>query len=121
MSRGPVVAGLTSREELYELLDPDVLWYSVDLDSSSTCSCDDVIETIERGMANDRSGTFEVLAERDDYVVVRAVTDVPGPERDRALLLRFRDGLIAEIRKLRLAGCGASLCRGRLMPEGLEE
>ncbi|HEX4521017.1 MAG TPA: hypothetical protein VH063_15660 [Gaiellaceae bacterium] len=89
MSASAVVSGLTSREGLYGLLDPDVMWYAAALDSNDTCNCaEDVIETIERGTGAGRTGHFEVVAERGELVVVRAVVDPPGPERDCALLLR---------------------------------
>ncbi|HEY3922385.1 MAG TPA: hypothetical protein VGL76_09755 [Gaiellaceae bacterium] len=103
-------------EELFDLLDPDVLWYSSEVDSNYTCNDkDDVIACIERGLEGRVSGRFEVVGERDDFVVVRAVTEPPR-DTDSALLLRFRDGLIVEMRDfvspaaaLRYAGIGTGV------------
>jgi hypothetical protein len=99
MTAGTSVAALTEPEELYDLLDPDVMWYSVDLDSNVTCNGkDSVVACIGEGLAQGRRGRFELVSERDDFVVVQAVLDPPEPERTNALLLRFRDGLIVEMR-----------------------
>jgi hypothetical protein len=99
VSDGTTVAALTEPEQLYELLDPDVMWYSVDVNSNYTCnSSDDAIACIQRGLENGLTGHFELLGERDDFVVVRPVTDPPRPDRQLCLLLRFRDGLIVEMR-----------------------
>jgi hypothetical protein len=96
---GAVVASLTEPEQLYELLDPDVMWYSADVNSNFTCNgAEDAIACIEPGLARGLTGHFELVGERDDFVVVRPVLDPPAPERQLCLLLRFRDGLIAEMR-----------------------
>jgi ketosteroid isomerase-like protein len=97
---GSQVTALTRPEELCELLDPDVMWYSVDVDSNDTCNGSDAaIACIERAVADGLPArTFELFGERDDFVVVRPVFDPPRPERQLCLLLRFRDGLIAEMR-----------------------
>jgi hypothetical protein len=99
MSVGTAVASLTEPGQLYELLDPDVMWYAVNLDSNLTCNGKDaVVACIEHGLTQGLRGRFELLGERDDFVVVRAVLDPPEPERTNSLLLRFRDGLIVEMR-----------------------
>jgi len=75
------------------------MWYSTDVDSSMTCNdADDAVACIERNLARGLTGRFELVGERDDFVVVRAVLDPPAPEWRGCLLLRFRDGLIAEMR-----------------------
>ena len=99
MSLATTVGALRTHEELYELLDPDVMWYSADVDSSCTCNgMDDVIACIERNVARGLNGRFEVLAESDDAVVVRPVFDPPRSGSEMCLLLRTRDGLIVEMR-----------------------
>jgi hypothetical protein len=70
MSDGTMVAGLTEPEQLYEL------------------------HGLDRGL----SGHFELLGERDGFMVVRPVTNPPRPDRQMCLLLRFRDALIVEMR-----------------------
>jgi hypothetical protein len=88
---------LRTPDELYELLDPDVMWYSSDVDSNCTCNDrDDVIACIQRNVEVGLSGRFEVLRERGDDVIVRPVFE---PLEGRfCQLLRFRDGLIVEMR-----------------------
>jgi hypothetical protein len=99
MSDGSTVAALTESEQLYDLLDPDVMWYSVGVDSNYTCNgSDDAIACIQRGLEAGLTGRFEVLGERDGFVVVRAVTDPPRPDPQLCQLMRFRDGLIVEMR-----------------------
>jgi hypothetical protein len=95
------LAALRRPEDLYDLLDPDVMWYSADVDSNCTCNDkDDVIACIERNLAAGSTGRFDVLREHDDVVVVRPVREPPR-EGDLCLLLRFRDGLIVEMRDFR--------------------
>jgi hypothetical protein len=92
------LAGLRRPEELYELLDPDVMWYSADVDSNCTCNDkDEAVACIERNLEAGLTGRFDVLREHDDVVVVRPVLE---PVRDGAfcLLLRFRGGLVVEMR-----------------------
>jgi hypothetical protein len=99
MSTGAEVAALTAPEQLYDLLDPDVLWYSAEVDSNFTCNGkDDVVACIERGLARGLGGRFELLGEGDGFAVVHPVLDPPQPARQQCLLLRFRDGLIVELR-----------------------
>jgi hypothetical protein len=76
-----------------------VLWYSTHIDSNCTCNgIDDVVACIERNVARGLSGRWEVVAERADAIVVRPVFDRPRPNDDLCVLLRLRDGLIAEMR-----------------------
>ena len=92
------LAELRRPEELYDLLDPDVMWYSTDVDSSCTCNDkDEAVACIERNLEAGLTGRFDVLREHDDVVVVRPVLE---PARDGVfcLLLRFRGGLIVEMR-----------------------
>ena len=99
MSDGSTVAALTEPEQLYELLDPDVMWYSVDVDSNYTCNgSDDAIACIQRALDAGITGRFEVLGEREGFVVVRPVTNPPRPDPQMCQLMRFRDGLIVEMR-----------------------
>jgi hypothetical protein len=92
------LTALRSPEELYELLDPDVMWYSAGIDSNCTCNDkDDVVACIERNLAAGMTGRFEVLAEGDDVAVARPVFD-PPLQGDGCLLLRFRDDAIVEMR-----------------------
>jgi len=96
---GSTIAAVRTPEELYELLDPDVMWYSADVDSNYTCNgIDDAVACIERNLAAGLNGRFEVLGEREDAVVVRPLFDPPQPQRRMCLLLRARDGLIVELR-----------------------
>jgi hypothetical protein len=105
MSVGTALAALASPAELYELLDPDVLWYSADVDSNLTCNGKDaVVACIERALAGGASGRWELVAERDDFVVLHPVLDPPAPPRESCLLARVRDGLIVELRDFRTAG-----------------
>lgn len=98
MSVSEQVTALRTPEELYELLDPDVMWYSSDVDSNCTCNDrDDVIACIQRNVEVGLSGRFEVLRERGDDVIVRPVFE-PQFEPRFCQLLRFRDGLIVEMR-----------------------
>jgi hypothetical protein len=95
---GSTLAAMRQPEELYDLLDPDVMWYSDDVDSNRTCNDrDDVIACVERNLAVGVTGRFDVLREGEDVVVVRPVLD---PPREGAFcqLLRFRGGLIVEMR-----------------------
>jgi hypothetical protein len=92
------VAAVRTPEELYELLDPDVMWYSTNVDSNYTCNDrDDVIACIERAIADGLTGRFEVLGVRDDFIVVQPVLD-PSREHTLSLLLRVRDDAIVEMR-----------------------
>ena len=46
------VEALGTPEQLYELLDPDVMWYSSDVNSNYTCNDrEDAIGCIERSLA----------------------------------------------------------------------
>jgi hypothetical protein len=95
---GETLAGLRRPEELYELLDPDVMWYSDDVDSNRTCNDrDDVVACIERNLATGVTGRFDILRENADVVVVRPVLD-PPLEGSFCQLFRFRGGLIVEMR-----------------------
>jgi hypothetical protein len=95
---GASLAALRRPEELYDLLDPDVMWYSDGVDSNRTCNDqDDVIACIERNLAKGVTGRFDVLGEADDVVVVRPVLDAP-PDGTFCQLFRFRGGLIVEMR-----------------------
>jgi len=92
------LAALRHPEELYELLDPDVMWYSANVDSNCTCNDrDDVIACIERNATAGMTGRFDVLGEGDGVAVVQAVLDPPRTGNG-CLLLRFRDGAIVELR-----------------------
>ena len=92
------VTALRRPDELYDLLDPEVMWYSASVDSNSTCNDkDDAVACIERNVAAGLTGRFELLGERDDFVLVRPALDPPRPGTS-CLLLRFRDGLIVEMR-----------------------
>ena len=98
MTIGQTIAAFTQPEQLYELLDPDTMWYSADVDSSRTCnSRDDVIACIERNLTAGMTGRFEVLAEHDEVVVVQPVLDPPRTGTG-CLLVRFRDEAIVELR-----------------------
>jgi hypothetical protein len=93
------ITAVRTPEELYELLDPDVMWYSADVNSNYTCNNkEDAIACIERNLAAGLTGRFEVIGERDDFVVVRPVLDPPSEIGAMCQLLRFRDGLIVEMR-----------------------
>jgi len=95
------VAALSTVTELCELLDPDVMWYSADVDSNVTCNGrDDAVACIERNAHAGLTGHFDVLAAGDDLVVVSPVTDPPLPQAG-FLVLRLRDGLIVELRDFR--------------------
>ena len=92
------IEGMRTPEELYELLDPDVMWYSTNVDSNYTCNDrDDVVACIERNLAGGIGGRFEMLREHGDDLVVRPVL-VPPVWGSFCQLLRFRDGLIVEMR-----------------------
>jgi len=92
------IAAVRTPEELYELLDPDVMWYSTEVDSHCTCNDkDEAVACIERSLAAGLTGRFDVLREHDDVVVVRPVLDPPR-DFNLCMLLRFRDGLIVEMR-----------------------
>ena len=95
---GATIAAVRTPEEFYDLLDPDVMWYSDDIDSNRTCNDrDDVVACVERNLATGVTGRFEILSEHDDVVVVRPVLD---PPRDGTFcqVFRFRGGLIVEMR-----------------------
>ena len=92
------IAAVRTPEELYELLDPDVMWYSTEVDSNYTCNDrEDVIACIERNIAWGLTGRFEVIAARDDFFVVQPVLDPPRTHTF-SLLLRVRDDAIVEMR-----------------------
>lgn len=98
MTIGEVVTALRRPEELYDLLDPEVMWYSTGVNSNYTCNDkDDVVTCIERNVVAGLTGSFELLGERDDFVAVRPALDPPRAG-GTCLLLRFRDGLIVEMR-----------------------
>ena len=95
---GATLAAMRRPEELYDLLDPDVMWYSDDVDSNRTCNDrDDVIACVERNLATGVTGRFDVIGEDGDVVVVRPVLDPPG-DGTFCQLFRFRGGLIVEMR-----------------------
>jgi ketosteroid isomerase-like protein len=95
---GAAVGAVRTPEELYELLDPDVMWYSADVNSNYTCNDrDDAIACVERNVVAGMTGRFEVVGADEDSVVVQPVLDPPR-ESAQCLLLRFRDGLIVEMR-----------------------
>ena len=92
------VEALRTPGQLYELLDPDVMWYSSDVDSNYTCNDrEDAIACIERNLAAGMTGRFEVVGAGAETVVVQPVLD-SRRESSQCLLLRFRDGLIVEMR-----------------------
>jgi hypothetical protein len=98
MGAGATLAALRRPEELYELLDPDVMWYSTEVDSNFTCNDkDDVVACIERGLDAGLTGRFDVLIDQGDVVLVQAVLHPPRVG-DNCLLIRFRYGLIVEMR-----------------------
>jgi len=92
------IAAVRTPEELYELLDPDVMWYSTNVDSNYTCNDrDDVIACIERAIAAGLTGRFEVLGVRADFIVVQPVLEQPhAPTVSH--VFRVRDGAIVELR-----------------------
>jgi hypothetical protein len=95
---GATLAAVRRPDELYDLLDPDVMWYSDDVDSNRTCNDkDDVIACVERNLATGVTGRFDVIGEGGDVVVVRPVLDPPR-EGTFCQLFRFRGGLIVEMR-----------------------
>src|SRR5262245_58949223 len=95
---GTTLAAMRRPEERYDLLDPDVMWYSDDVDSNRTCNDrDDVIACVERNLAVGVTGRFDALCEGEDVVVVRPVLDPPR-EGTFCQLFRFRGGLIVEMR-----------------------
>ena len=99
MSLAETVAGVRTPDELYGLLDPDVMWYSADVDSSCTCNgIDDAIACIERNVTRGLTGRWDVVGAAGDAVVVRPVVDPPRTGSEQSLLLRFRDELIVEMR-----------------------
>jgi hypothetical protein len=99
VSLGATVAAVRTPDELYALLDPDVMWYSADVDSSCTCNgIDDAIACIERNVSRGLAGRWDVVGEAGDAVVVRPVLDPPRPDSRLALLLRFREDLVVEMR-----------------------
>ena len=92
------VEAVRTPEELYELLDPEVMWYSADVNSNDTCNDrEDAIACIERNLIPGMTGRFDVVGAGDDIVVVQPVLDPPR-HSSQCLLLRFRDGLIVEMR-----------------------
>jgi len=93
---------LRAPEDLYELLDPDVLWYSTTVDSSCTCNgADDVAACIRRNVARGLTGRWELLGEHGDAIVVRPVFDPPRPSEELCVVMRGGDGLIVEMRDFR--------------------
>ena len=99
MSVGEAIAAVTTPAELYELLDPEVMWYSVDVNSNYTCnSKEDAIACIERNLAGRSDGSWELVRECDDFVVLKPHLRDPDVEFEPHLLLRVRDGLIVEMR-----------------------
>jgi hypothetical protein len=105
VSAGATIASVRTPEELYALLDPDVMWYSADVDSNVTCnSQEDVEACIRRALDRGLTGRWELVAERDDVIVVHPV--VEGPELNPAFhqVFRVRDGLIVEMRDFRTRG-----------------
>src|SRR5439155_23032884 len=101
MTTGQMLASLTKPEELYELLDPDVMWYSASVDSNDTCnSADDVIACIERNLADGLSD-WELAAEGADFALMRPVRPDVDPAATMHLLLRLRGGLVVEMRDFR--------------------
>ena len=98
MSIADQIAAVRTPEELYELLDPDVMWYSTNVDSNYTCNDrDDVIACIERAIAGGLTGRFEVLGVRADFIVVRPVLDEPHGQTV-SHVFRARDDAIVEMR-----------------------
>jgi hypothetical protein len=98
LSIAALISNVRTAEEVYDLLDPDVMWYSVDVDSNYTCNDrEDVIACIERAIGGGIDGRFDVLREQGDDVIVRPVLEPPR-EASFCQLLRFRDGLIVEMR-----------------------
>jgi hypothetical protein len=92
------IAAVRTPEGLYELLDPDVMWYSTNVDSNCTCNDrDDVIACIERAIAAGLTGRFEVLGVRADFIVVQPMLDSPRGHTV-SHVFRVRDGSIVEMR-----------------------
>ena len=108
MSNVDAITAVRTPDELYALLDPEVMWYSSDVNSNFTCNDrEDVVACIERNLEwETMTGRFDVVAARDDCVVVRPV--VESREFEHAMLLRFRDELIIEMRDF---GSAAAACR----------
>jgi hypothetical protein len=99
VSLADTVAALTTPEQLVDLLDADVMWYSADVDSSCTCNCmEDAVACIERNVARGLTGRWDIVGEIGDAVVVRPVLDPPRSKSELSLLLRFRDDRIVEMR-----------------------
>jgi hypothetical protein len=99
VSLGETIVAVTTAEELYELLDPDVMWYSTDVNSNYTRNAaEDAVACIERNLGAGLTGRFELLGEREDAVVVRPSFDPPRPASELCLLIRAREGLIVELR-----------------------
>jgi hypothetical protein len=95
---GVTLAAMRRPEQLYDLLDPDVMWYSDDVDSNRTCNDrDDVIACVERNLASGVTGRFDVIGKDGDVVVVRPALDPPRAGTS-CQLFRFRGGLIVEMR-----------------------
>jgi ketosteroid isomerase-like protein len=101
VSAADQVAALSAVAELCELLDPDVMRYSADVDSNVTCNGrDEAVACIERNAHAGLTGHFDGLAAGDDLVVVSPATDPPLLQPG-FLVLRLRDGLIVELRDFR--------------------
>jgi len=102
VTAGAAIAAVRTPEELSALLDPDVMWYSVDVDSNVTCnSQEDVEACVRRALDRGLTGRWDLVAEGDGFVVVHPV--VEGPELNPAFhqVFRIRDGLIVEMRDFR--------------------
>jgi hypothetical protein len=98
------IEAVRTPEELYELFDPEVMWYSADVNSNYTCNDrEDAIACIDRNLVAGMTGRFEVVGAGDDVVVVQPILDPPR-DSSQCLLLRFRDGLIVEMRDFASSG-----------------
>ncbi len=102
MSLGAALRATTTTREFFTLLDPDVMWYSVGVDSNVTCNSQaDVEACIERAVERGLTGRWELVTEGDDFVVVRPVVEGPELNPDFHQVFRVRDGLIVEMRDFR--------------------
>jgi hypothetical protein len=100
------IASLRTPDELSELLDPDVMWYSTTVDSNFTCNDrDDVVACIQRVTEDGLSGRFEVLGSRPLVAVVERLMHF----RHRPSLTRrtFPDSLVGNGE----GGGGPAVCR----------
>jgi hypothetical protein len=99
-----LVQTLTSRDALCSAVDPDVTWYSADVDSNLTCNDrDEAVACVERNAEAGLTGRFDLVAATDDLAVVRPVVEPPGRGHS-CLLLRVRGDLIVEMRTFRSTG-----------------